>query len=75
MPLAEERIMKRANRFRTTADCHSFRERAHLIILAIWERGEAQQRALKEIDRRGLWLSEEQKIQAGLACAWPRGEM
>lgn len=37
-----------------------------VIIQAIHERGARQQRALSELDRRGLWLSAEQKRQAGL---------
>ncbi len=37
-----------------------------VIINAIHERGERQQEALKELGKRGLWLSPEQKEQAGL---------
>lgn len=37
-----------------------------VIIRAIWERGDAQQEALRELQRRGLWLSDEQRKQAGL---------
>lgn len=37
-----------------------------VIIRAIHERGETQREALAELDRRGLWLSAEQKISAGL---------
>jgi phage terminase large subunit GpA-like protein len=46
-----------------------------VIIRAIHERGCTQQEALDELDRRGLWLADQQKIQAGVACAWPRKEM
>jgi hypothetical protein len=35
-----------------------------VIIRAIHERGTSQREALEELDRRGLWLSEEQKRQA-----------
>jgi len=38
-----------------------------VIIRAIHERGDTQREALAELDRRRLWLSPEQKIQAGLA--------
>lgn len=38
-----------------------------VITRAIWERGRNQRNALKELDRRGLWLSVEQRQQAGLA--------
>lgn len=38
-----------------------------VIINAIHERGEKQQEALAELNKRGLWLSDEQKVQAGLA--------
>lgn len=38
-----------------------------LIIRAIHERGEVQVIALREIRARGLWLSAEQKMQAGLS--------
>lgn len=37
-----------------------------LIIRATWERGPVQAEALAELKRRGLWLSPEQKVQAGL---------
>lgn len=37
-----------------------------VIINAIHERGVRQQEALKELSKRGLWLSDEQKKQAGL---------
>lgn len=37
-----------------------------VIIRCIHERGETQIEALAELRRRGLWLSEEQKITAGL---------
>jgi hypothetical protein len=37
-----------------------------VIIQAIHERGEQQQRALAELDARGLWLNDQQKAQAGL---------
>lgn len=37
-----------------------------VIINAIHERGPRQQQALEELNRRGLWLSDEQKRQAGL---------
>lgn len=37
-----------------------------LIIMAVHERGETQELALREMRRRGLWLSAEQKQQAGL---------
>jgi hypothetical protein len=37
-----------------------------LIIRAIWERGEKQAQALAELEARGLWLSPEQKRQAGI---------
>lgn len=37
-----------------------------LIIGAIHERGESQFRALAELERRGLWLSADQKKQGGL---------
>lgn len=37
-----------------------------VIIRAIHERGESQKQALAELDRRGLWLSPEQRRQAGL---------
>ncbi len=37
-----------------------------VIINAIHERGERQEEALRELTKRGLWLSAEQKVQAGL---------
>lgn len=37
-----------------------------LIIRCIWQRGEDQERCLKELKARGLWLSSEQRPQAGL---------
>ena len=37
-----------------------------IIIRAIHERGESQQAALAELDHRGLWLSKDQRAQAGL---------
>lgn len=37
-----------------------------VIINAIHERGAKQQDALRELEKRGLWLSDEQKVQAGL---------
>lgn len=37
-----------------------------IIIRAIWTRGERQQIAVKHLAERGLWLSAEQKMQAGL---------
>jgi hypothetical protein len=37
-----------------------------VIIRCCWERGATQQEALAELKRRGLWLSEDQKRQAGL---------
>lgn len=38
-----------------------------VIIRAIHERGNTQRKALAELDRRGLWLSDDQRHQAGLA--------
>lgn len=38
-----------------------------VIIQAIHERGETQRAAMRELARRGLWLSDEQKKQAGVA--------
>ena len=38
-----------------------------VIIRAIHTRGAEQKAALRELRRRGLWLSEEQKQQAGVA--------
>jgi phage terminase large subunit GpA-like protein len=43
-----------------------------VIIRAIHCRGHLQTEALTELDRRGLWLAEHQKIAAGLACGLPR---
>lgn len=37
-----------------------------VITQAVWERGKVQGIALRELYRRGLWLSDEQKKQAGL---------
>lgn len=37
-----------------------------VIIRAIHERGESQRQALEELKARGLWLSDDQKRQAGL---------
>jgi hypothetical protein len=37
-----------------------------VIIRATWERGETQADALAELARRGLWLSADQRKQAGL---------
>lgn len=39
-----------------------------VIIRAIHERGPAQADALAELERRGLWLSDAQKRQAGGAA-------
>jgi hypothetical protein len=44
-----------------------------VIIRAIHERGKTQREALAELDRRGLWLSTEQKISAGLASPIKKG--
>lgn len=44
-----------------------------VIIRAIHSRGATQEEALLELDRRRLWLTEEQKVQAGLASFWPKG--
>jgi hypothetical protein len=38
-----------------------------VIIRCIWERGYTQAEALEELARRGLWLTEDQRVQAGLA--------
>lgn len=38
-----------------------------VITRCIWERGPTQAEALKELDRRGLWLTDDQRRQAGLA--------
>jgi len=40
-----------------------------IIIRATWERGERQRLALEHLAMRGLWLSEDQKRQAGLIDA------
>lgn len=45
--------------------CHRSQSFA-LIIRATHERGLEQWAALREMDKRGLWLSDEQKTQAGL---------
>jgi hypothetical protein len=37
-----------------------------VIIRCIWERGATQRDALAELNRRRLWLSQEQKNAAGL---------
>jgi hypothetical protein len=42
-----------------------------VIIRSIWCRGAEQEEALEELDRRGLWLNVDQKVQAGLANYWP----
>lgn len=39
------------------------------IIRATWERGETQVDAIREIDRRGSWLSSDQLTQAGITKA------
>lgn len=39
------------------------------IIRATWERGEVQREAMREIDRRGCWLSPDQLRQAGVTKA------
>ena len=36
-----------------------------VIIRCIWERGQNQDDALRELQLRGLWLSPEQRLQAG----------
>ena len=46
-----------------------------VIIRAIHERGHYQDEALAELDRRGLWLTLDQKVQAGLASYWPRDKV
>lgn len=38
-----------------------------VIIRAIHERGPTQQEAIAELARRGLWLSPDQKITAGVS--------
>jgi hypothetical protein len=40
-----------------------------LITRCIWQRGEDQTACLAELERRGLWLSDEQKQEAGLVPA------
>jgi hypothetical protein len=40
-----------------------------LIIRATWERGQNQIDAIREIDRRRCWLSEDQLAQAGITKA------
>lgn len=50
-------------------------ESYQFIIRAIHERGIRQILALELIDYRGTWLSDDQKIQAGLASAYPRSEL
>ena len=45
---------------------------AAVIIRCTWERGAIQAEALAELRRRGLWLSPEQRIQAGIDPeGWP----
>lgn len=39
------------------------------IIRATWERGQTQIDAIREIDRRGSWLSDDQLKQAGITKA------
>ena len=46
---------------------HKLKDNYCVIIQAIHERGETQKAALRELDKRGLWLSEDQKKQAGVA--------
>jgi hypothetical protein len=43
-----------------------------VIIRAIHQRGEDQANCLAELARRGLWLTDDQRIQAGLPCLPPR---
>jgi hypothetical protein len=43
-----------------------------VIIRAIHQRGEDQENCLAELARRGLWLTDDQRIQAGLPCLPPR---
>lgn len=43
-----------------------------VILRCCWCRGEEQAEALEELDRRRLWLTEDQKVQAGLACRLPK---
>lgn len=38
-----------------------------VILRCIHERGRTQRSALRELDRRGLWLTADQRQQAGLA--------
>lgn len=38
-----------------------------VIIRCVWCRGADQQEALAELERRRLWLSEDQKAQAGIS--------
>lgn len=38
-----------------------------VIIRCIYERGPTQDMALRELARRGLWLSEDQAAQAGVS--------
>lgn len=40
-----------------------------VIINCVHERGDRQTLALAELNARGLWLSDEQKVQAGLEAA------
>lgn len=40
-----------------------------VITRALYESGEAQREAIKEMERRGLWLSDDQKKQAGVKNA------
>lgn len=41
-------------------------EHASIITRCVWERGESQKAALAELNRRGLWLSKDQKKAADL---------
>lgn len=45
---------------------HKLPQSFMVITQAIYERGETQRAMLVELNRRGLWLSPEQKAQAGL---------
>jgi len=45
---------------------HRLRYGWQVIIQAIHERGETQKAMLHELNRRGLWLSPEQRVQAGV---------
>jgi hypothetical protein len=60
----------RANRKRTRKPVKltPVRDIPHYAVItrAIWERGATQAEALAELDRRGLWLSPDQRKQAGL---------